>query len=271
MKVLIKLSGKVLESRQLRRFLAEQVKILESGGMKILLVHGAGKQLSEYCRRGNIPVVQHGGRRVTSREVLEAAVKVFSSVNREITADLATLGIRAVGFSAFDGELTAAGRRPPIAIEQDGEKIDFGYVARLEKVDPRLIETLWSSGFTPVVSCLCADAEGQLLNINADTLAAELAIALAVDSLVSVSDVEGLFMDLDDPESFISSLSLEGARKLLAQGIFRDGMIPKIQNAISALERGVPAYHLVSGLSARAVLDALEGRAGTRISVNSLP
>jgi len=266
-KILVKLSGKVLESRQLRGFLSDQVKSLESRGMKIFLVHGAGKQLSEYCGNNNIPVIQKGGRRVTSLPVIQSAAKVFSSVNRDITASLLSAGVKAVGFSAFDGNLTTSRKRPPIAVEENGDKIDFGYVAELEKVEPELITVLWDSGFTPIVSCLCADSTGQLLNINADTLATELATALVVDSLVSVSDVEGLFMDLDDPESLIRGLSLEDARRLLAQGIFSDGMIPKIQNAISALERGVPNYHVVSGLSGRAVIDALEGKAGTRISV----
>ncbi len=263
MKVLIKLSGKILESPDLRRYLSGQIKILRDRGSKVLIVHGAGKQLSEYCRNNGIPVIQHSGRRVTDINALEAAVKVFSSVNREITADLIFSGVKALGCSAFDGNLTTSRKRPPLPMGENGEKVDFGFVAEIEKIDPLLVDTLWDAGLTMVVSSLCADAEGQLLNINADTLAAELAVALSVDFLVSVSDVEGLFMDLSDPGSLIPNLSLEEARELLDHNIFSEGMIPKIQNAISALERGVPRYHLVSGLDRNSLLRSLDGKAGT--------
>ncbi len=263
MKVLIKLSGKILEYTDLRKSLSSQIKILRDRGSKILMVHGAGKQLSEYCRNNSIPVIQHCGRRVTDIQALEAAVKVFSSVNREITAALISSGVKALGCSAFDGNLTTSRKRPPLAVGDNGEEVDFGFVAEIEKVNPLLVDTLWDAGLTMVVSSLCADTKGQLLNINADTLAAELAVALSVDFLISVSDVEGLFMDLGDPDSLIPSLSLETARELLNNSIFSDGMIPKIQNAISALERGVPRYHLVSGLARDSLLKSLEGKAGT--------
>lgn len=268
MKVLIKLSGKVLESRELRESLAGQIQILKDRDSRILVVHGAGKQLSEYCRNNHIPVIQHSGRRVTDIHALDAAVKVFSSVNREITAALLSSGVKALGFSAFDGNLTTSRKRPPIAVLENDRKVDFGFVAEIEKVEPRLINTLWDAGFTPVVSSLCSDAGGQILNINADTLASELAVALSVDFLVSVSDVEGIFMDLKDPDSLISSLSLEAARELLSKDIFSHGMIPKIQNAVKALERGVPQYHLVSGFSGDALLRSLEGKAGTVLKGN---
>jgi acetylglutamate kinase len=267
LRVLIKLSGKILESEALRCSLSGQIRILRDRGLKILMVHGAGKQLTEYCRDNRIPVVQHHGRRVTDRQALEAAVKVFSSVNREITAALLAAGVKALGVSAFDGNLTASRKRPPIALSENGEKIDFGLVAEIEKVDPQVVETLWSAGFTPVISSLCADENGQILNINADTLAAELAVSLAADVLMSVSDVQGIYLDLSDPDSLITRLSLEDARDFLnRKEVFSDGMIPKIQNAISVLERGIPRYHLVSGLNENSIIASLEGKAGTILS-----
>ena len=267
MRVLIKLSGKILESEALRGSLSEQIRILRDRGVTILMVHGAGKQLTEYCRVNRIPVIQHHGRRVTDDQALEAAVKVFSSVNREITASLLAAGVKAVGMSAFDGNLTASRKRPPIPVSENGEKVDFGLVAEIEKVEPLVVETLWEAGFTPVISSLCADENGQILNINADTLAAELAVSLAADSLISVSDVQGVYRDLGDPDSLIPRLSLEDAKELLnRKEVISDGMIPKIQNAINALERGVPGYHLVSGLTANSIIAALEGKTGTLLS-----
>ncbi len=266
MKVLVKLSGKILESVELRTSLSVQVRELGARGAKVILVHGAGKQLSDHCRACGIPVTQHSGRRVTDLSALEAAVKVFSAVNREITSAMLARGVRAVGISAFDGNLTQSRRRPPITLPGDKEKTDFGFVAEIERVNPQLVETLWESGFIPVTASLCADAEGQILNINADTLAAELALALSVDCLVSVSDVDGLYLDLGDPSSLISRLSLDEARRLLSSGTFSEGMIPKIENAVRVLERGVPRYHLVSGLSRDGIVKTLEGRAGTLLS-----
>lgn len=267
MRFLIKLSGKILESPQLRSSLSGQVKTLQDRGANILIVHGAGKQLTDYCRDNGVPVIQHSGRRVTDIQALQAAVKVFSSVNREITASLLASGVNAMGFSAFDGNLTVSRKRPPLDVGEKGEKVDFGFVAEIEEVKPLVVETLWKTGFTPVVSSLCSNAEGQLLNINADTLAAELAISLSVDCLVSVSDVDGIYMDIKDPDSLISRLSLEEATHLLDENkVFSDGMVPKIQNAISVLERGVPRYHLVSGLRNASILDSLEGEAGTIIT-----
>lgn len=267
MRILIKLSGKILESPTLRCSLSGQIRILLDRGVKILMVHGAGKQLTDYCRDNRIPVIQHHGRRVTDRKALDAAVKVFSSVNREITATLLAAGVKALGLSAFDGNLTASRQRPPIALSANGEKVDFGLVAEIEKVDPLVVETLWSAGFTPVISSLCADENGQILNVNADTLAAELAVSLTADVLISVSDVQGIYMDLSDPDSLITTLSLDDARELLnSNEVFSDGMIPKIQNAINVLERGVPRYHLVSGLTENAILESLEGRSGTMLS-----
>jgi len=265
-KILIKLSGKVLESSELCLSLARQLGYLEAKGYRVLLVHGAGKQLSEYCLSRGIPVVQKAGRRVTSQPVLDSAVKVFSSVNREICSSLISSGVNAVGLSAFDGNLTSSRRRPPIEVAGYSEKIDFGCVAEIERVNPQIIHTLWNEGFTPVVSSLCADSSGRLLNINADTLAMELGAALEVTSLVSVSDVKGLYRDLDDPASLIFRITLEEARRLLSKGVIFDGMIPKIQNAVSALERGISSYHLVSGLEINCLPEALEGKEGTLIS-----
>jgi len=263
MKILVKLSGKVIETPELRRNFSLQVEELVKRGDKIILVHGAGRQLSEYCRQQDIPVVHQSGRRVTDGATLEAAVKVFSKVNREITAALLSDGVNALGFSGFDGNLTQSRKRPPIPVLAGEEKIDFGHVAEIEKVDPFLVEVLWKAGITPVVSSLCSDPQGHLLNINADTLAAELATALSVNALMSVSDVEGVLMDREDPDSLLAVLNLEQAKRYLEDGVFSDGMIPKIENAIRAVEGGIPGYHLVSGLSEGRLLKALDGRSGT--------
>lgn len=263
MRILIKLSGKVLESADLRTSLASQIRALVARGEKVILVHGAGRQLSEYCRQQGIPVVQHSGRRVTDEATLEAALKVFSHVNCEITASLLATGVSAIGLRAFDGGLTECRKRPPIQAGREKEEVDFGLVAEITRVSPQTIEAFWEISLVPVVASLCADAEGQILNINADTLGAELAVSLQADLLVGVSDVEGLYLDLDDPRSLIRSLTREEAGRYLEDNVFRDGMLPKIQSAISLLERGVSSYLLVSGIRPGSILNAIDGNEGT--------
>lgn len=233
------------------------------------LVHGAGRQLTNYCLEHGLTVVQHAGRRVTDPDGLEAAVKVFSSVNRSLTAALLAAEVRAVGFSAFDGKLVQSRRRPPIQVEAGGEKIDFGLVAEVQQVNPELVLSLWDAEFFPVVSSLCMDSTGQILNINADTLAAEMAAVLRTDSLVSVSDVEGIYLNPDDSTSMISRMSLDQARKLLDSECLKDGMLPKVLNAVRALERGVSRYHLVGGAAPDAILKTLQGEAGTIIEAST--
>jgi acetylglutamate kinase len=138
-------------------------------------------------------------------------------------------------------------------------------VGEIKEVNSAVIKTFWKSGQTPIVSSLCADDFGQLLNINADTLSSELALALKVDRLISVSDVDGIFRDPARPETLIPSLDLNTARAYLADGVFLDGMIPKVQNAIHALENGVRCFQVLSGSRENSVLEGVEGQGGTTL------
>ena len=137
MKLVLKLSGKVLEQDSLRHSLGRQIESLTRQGHRILLIHGAGKQLSEFCQRAGIPVIQIQGRRVTDAATLDAAKKVFGGVNTDLTVSLLASGVRAVGVSAFDGGLTTSRRRPPLSLTIDGQAqtVDFGYVGEIMAID----------------------------------------------------------------------------------------------------------------------------------------
>lgn len=267
MRLVLKLSGKVLERESLRRSLAQQIARLQELGYEMLLVHGGGRQLTDYCREQNIPVIQHQGRRITDEATLEAAKKVFGALNTQLTATLLSAGVKAIGINAFDGFLTNCFRRPPLEMPGvngvESCSIDFGLVGEIESVDPSLINILWSGGCVPIINCLCRDASGQILNINADTLAAELALGLGADRLIAVTDVDGIYMDPADPNTRISSLGLDQARAYLDGGVFLDGMIPKVQNAIRIMERGLPSFQIVSGLPEDALLQGIQGLGGT--------
>ncbi|MCW4026405.1 MAG: acetylglutamate kinase [Candidatus Bathyarchaeota archaeon] len=270
MRIVVKLSGKVLEDATLTCSLASQVAQLSQEGHQIILIHGGGKQLSAFCRRSGIPVVQHHGRRVTDLATIEAAQMVFSSINRSLTAQLSAKGVPAVGLSAFDGNITTSARRKPVYIKdsssEGGAWIDFGYVGEITSVNPSLIETLWASNCIPVLCCLCCDSEGQVLNINADTLAAEIAPCLSVDRVISVSDVDGIYADPMNPKTKIHHMDVATARNYLAGGVFLDGMIPKVENAIRLVENGACSFQVLSGLKDDALLNFFTPENGTLLT-----
>lgn len=269
MNLVIKLSGKVLEQEDFRRALSRQITSLVRAPHRVLLIHGGGKQLSSLCERLGIPVVQHEGRRVTDEPTLDAAKMVFSAANRDLVASLNSCGARALGFASFDAGLVRCRRRGPIPVRTAGSNgaekrlVDFGLVGEIERVDPRLIEDLWAANLLPVVSCLCATGEGRILNINADTLAARLATALRADRLVSVTDVEGLY--LDDSRETVPRLTAGEVRMHLRSGAISGGMIPKMQTALKALEQQIPMVQIVGGLSPNGLTRGIEGAAGTCI------
>lgn len=269
MNLIIKLSGKVLEQEDFRRALSRQITSLVRAPHRVLLIHGGGKQLSSLCERLGIPVVQHEGRRVTDEPTLDAAKMVFSAANRDLVASLNSCGARALGFASFDAGLVRCRRRGPIPVRTAGSNgaekrlVDFGLVGEIERVDPRLIEDLWAANLLPVVSCLCATGEGRILNINADTLAARLATALRADRLVSVTDVEGLY--LDDSRETVPRLTAGEVRTHLRSGAISGGMIPKVQTALKALEQQIPMVQIVGGLSPNGLIRGIEGAAGTCI------
>jgi acetylglutamate kinase len=272
--LVVKLGGSVLGDAERRRQLCQQIAGVEKDQHELVLVHGGGKQLTDLSRRLGDPVVQHQGRRVTDEGTLEAAKMVFSAINCSLVSELLAEGVCAVGITSYAGGLITCRKRPPISVinvdvpgPRRVEPIDFGLVGEVESIDRTVLERFWASGFTPVISCLGADRNGQIFNINADTLAAELAVALQANRLISVSDVEGIYLDLDNPSSCVRQLTVDEAKVFLEEGRLTDGMVPKVETALSVLEKGVGAVQIVSGLTRNALSDALSGKSGTTLTV----
>ena len=270
--LVIKLSGKVLEEDLYRTSLCRQIVKLFKSQHQIVVVHGGGKQLTDLCTRLGISSVLHQGRRVTDEATLGAAKMAFSSINRDLVATLLASGSQAIGFASFDAGLVQSRRRAPLPItslteagERRTELIDFGLVAEIDRVNPAILSSLWAVQLIPVVSCLACSVEGQILNINADTLGAHLATGLKAHRLISVTDVEGIYLDLHEPSSRLDELTADQARAYLEEGRFTEGMIPKIQAALRAIEMGVPEVQVISGLNTGGLLRGIEDRAGTRI------
>src|SRR5215475_10496077 len=216
----VKLSGKVTEDRANLTSLAEELALLHQVGIRICVVHGGGKQLTELASKLGIEQTIIEGRRVTDDATLEMAKMIFAGkINTDILAALRHRGVEAVGLSGVDGNIVHAERRPPkqVVDRATGEKaqVDFGHVGDIIEIDARLLTVLLDQGYLPVISSLGADAEGKVFNINADTVAAEIAVQLQAEKLVLLSDVDGIYLRPNEPASKLSRLTANEAQGLI--------------------------------------------------------
>jgi acetylglutamate kinase len=264
----VKFSGKVTENRENLMSLAEELALLHQVGIRICVVHGGGKQLAELADKLGVAQTVIEGRRVTDDETLDLAKMIFrGKINTEILAALRHRGIHAVGLSGVDGGVIRAVRRPPkdVLNRETGETetVDFGHVGDIAEIDARLINLLLENGYLPVVSSLGASDEGEIYNINADTIASEIAAELKAEKLILLSDVNGIYLDPNDPESKISRLTAARAEDLIESGQATGGMVPKLQSLVSLLRRGLHSAHVISGTERNALLSEVFTDEGT--------
>jgi len=255
----VKFSGKVTEDAENLASLAEELALLHQVGIRICVVHGGGKQLSELALRLGVDQTVIEGRRVTDDDTLDLAKMIFSGkINTEILAALRQRGIHPVGLSGIDGGVITAVRRPPkdVVDKATGQSqlVDFGHVGDILEVDARLINLLLENGYLPVISSLGASDAGEIYNINADTIASELAAELGAEKLILLSDVNGIYLDANNEETKLSRLTIPDAEHLIASGRATGGMIPKLQNLISLLKRGLHSAHVIGGSNRNALL-----------------
>jgi acetylglutamate kinase len=255
----VKFSGKVTEDPVNLASLAEELALLHQVGIRICVVHGGGKQLGELANKLGVDQTVIEGRRVTDDQTLDLAKMVFSGkINTEILAALRQRGIHPVGLSGIDGGVITAVRRPPkdVVDRQTGKThvVDFGHVGDILEVDARLINLLLENGYLPVISSLGASEEGDIYNINADTIASELAAELGAEKLILLSDVNGIYLDANNEETKLSRLTIADAEHLITSGRATGGMIPKLQNLISLLKRGLRSAHVIGGSNRNALL-----------------
>ena len=264
----VKFSGKVTEDHDRLMSLAEELALLHQVGIRLCVVHGGGKQLSELAALMGVEQTIIEGRRVTDDATLEMAKMIFAGkINTDILAALRHRGVEAVGLSGVDGNIVHAERRPPKEITNretgESEHVDFGHVGDILEIDSRLLTVLLDQGYLPVISSLGADAEGKVFNINADTVASEIAIQLKAEKLVLLSDVEGIYLRPGEPETKLSRLSADEAEALIESGTAAGGMIPKLQSVIELLRRGVKSAHIINGTSRNALLAEVYTDQGT--------
>ncbi len=264
----VKFSGKVTENKENLASLAEELALIHQVGIKVCVVHGGGKQLSELAQKLGVVQTVIDGRRVTDDDTLELAKMIFAGkINTEILAALRQRGTAAVGLSGIDGNIVHAEKRPPKEIlnRKTGlnETVDFGNVGDVLQINAHLLKLLLDNDYLPIVSSLGADDDGQIFNINADTIAAEIAVRLQAEKLVLLSDVAGIYLEANKPETKISRLSVAQAEELINSGAASGGMIPKLQNLTDLLKRGVKSAHVISGTTRNALLSEVFTDSGT--------
>lgn len=268
MAIVVKLGGSALsDATELAPILSDLTE-LHRAGRQLVVMHGGGPQATELCRRLGIERHIVGGRRITDAETLEVMKMILAGqVSVDLTAAMRARGLPAIGMSGVSARIIDAVKRPPRIISGGGdEPIDFGHVGDIEGVSIEPLRVLCEAGYIPVLNSLGSDALGRVYNINADIAANKVAQALGAEHLCLISGgVAGVMRDPSQPDSRIPSLTATEARQAIRDGIIKGGMIPKIEESLLVLSRGVGAIHILGSLATGDLLHALEspGSAGT--------
>jgi len=260
--VVVKYGGNAMVDATLATTFAEDIVLMHSVGLRPVVVHGGGPQISDLMERlGKVPEFRDG-QRVTDAETVDIARMVLvGKVNREIVGSINMHGPLAVGVSGEDAGLIRAEARHP----------DLGFVGDVEAVNPSILERLLAEELIPVVSTIGADASGQAYNINADAVAGALAEALGAEKVIYLTDIEGLLADLDDPASLISHVDAKALQAMVDDGTVTGGMIPKIAACLHAVAGGVGSAHLLDGRLPHVVLLELFSDAGVGTMITAEP
>lgn len=244
--IVIKYGGSAQIEPSLRTRLCKDLVLMQTVGIRAVLVHGGGPEITGMMKKlGKTPRFIEG-LRITDEETAEITEMVLvGKINKGLAAEINLAGGRAVGLSGRDGNLIRARRVKPMDV--GGEMVDLGLVGEPEKIDATIIRDLLAAGYVPVVAPTGMASDGGMLNINGDVAASYIAGALAAEKLIFLTDQKGLLKDVNDPESIISSISLAQIEELKGEGIIAGGMIPKMSAARTAIESDVSGVHIIDG------------------------
>jgi len=254
----VKLGGDVLGDGEALERVAAQLSLLSSLSIRLVVVHGGGPQASALSRRLGQEPRMVAGRRVTDEAALEVTKMVYAGqLNVDVLASLRSHQMQAVGLSGVDADLLTAHRRPPVTVEDDAGRsqvVDYGHVGDIDRVDPRVLITLLDGRFVPVVASLAGDSDGQVYNVNADTVAEALAVALKAQKLVFLTGAPGVLRDRNDPSTLVTFADPDDLGGLMSSGALAGGMRPKVEACIRAATGGVERTHIIDGRAPDALL-----------------
>jgi acetylglutamate kinase len=260
----VKAGGAVFGDEAMTRALIEQIAILHYLGVRVVMVHGGGPQLTELTEALGVATRMVQGRRVTDEKSIDATSMVLNGlINTRILAICRDLEIDAVGLSGVDAGLVRAHKRAPVQLNGEPGPVDFGFVGDIDSVDVNVIRKHLDNGLMPVISPLSADNRGTLLNINADTVAAAIGAALSAEKLILCTGAPGILERASEPSSVISYTDLAGLARLRAAGALLDGMLPKAKAIEDALRGGVRRVHVISYSAQDSILAEVFTNEGT--------
>ena len=238
--IVVKYGGSAMSNEELQKNVIKDVTLLKLVGFKPIIVHGGGKEISRWVGKVGKEARFVNGLRVTDEETMEIAEMVLGKVNKSLVTMVQELGVKAVGISGKDGGLLTVDKK-----YSDGQ--DIGFVGDIREVNPKVIYDLLEKDFLPIVAPIGLDDSFQTYNINADDAACAVAKAVGADKLVFLTDIEGLYKDIEDKASFISRITASDADRLIEEGFIGGGMLPKLSNCTSAIKNGVNRVHILDG------------------------
>ncbi|MCH5280103.1 MAG: acetylglutamate kinase [Lachnospiraceae bacterium] len=238
--IVVKYGGSVMTDEALQKNVIKDVTLLKLVGFKPIIVHGGGKAISSWVGKVGKEPQFVNGLRVTDEETMEIAEMVLGRVNKSLVTMVEELGVKAIGISGKDGGMLKVDKK-----YSDGQ--DIGYVGNIKEVDAQILYDMLENDFLPIVAPIGLDDSFDTYNINADDAACAIAKAVGADKLVFLTDIEGLYKDINDKNSFISRLTTTEAEELIGEGLIGGGMLPKLNNCTSAIRSGVGRVHILDG------------------------
>ncbi len=236
--IVVKYGGNAMINEELKDSVMRDIVLLSLIGIKVVLVHGGGPEITEMLSKVGKETQFVNGLRVTDKESVEIVQMVLAGkINKNLVNLLSVQGGKAIGLSGIDGRMISARPKDPA----------LGYVGEITEVNPQIILDVLDKGYIPVVSTVACDGEGNAYNVNADTAAAKIAGSLAAESLISMTDISGILRDKDDPSSLISTICVSDTHELISNGIICGGMIPKVECCTEAIRRGVKKVFIIDG------------------------
>mgnify|MGYP003586892603 CR=1 FL=1 len=254
--VVIKYGGHAMINQELKEKVLQDIMFLQFAGIKPVIVHGGGPEITSMLKQVGKQSEFVNGLRITDVDTMEIAEMVLvGKINGELVSMLNRLGTKAVGLSGKDGNLMSA-KKMLVDIYSDGEvqSVDIGYVGEIEEINIGLLNILMDNGYVPIIAPIGAGVSGESYNMNADSVAGEIASALKAEKLLLLTDTKGIYRDFGDENSFISTLTFEEAQELMNNGKIDGGMIPKVKACVSALDGGAKKTHIIDGRQHHAIL-----------------
>ncbi len=245
--IVVKYGGSAMSNEELQKNVIKDVTLLKLVGFKPIIVHGGGKEISRWVGKVGKEAKFINGLRVTDEETMEIAEMVLNKVNKQLVTMVEELGVKAVGISGKDGGLLQVEKK-----YSDGQ--DIGFVGEITGVNPKILYDMLENDYLPIVAPIGLDADCQTYNINADDAACAIAKAVQAQKLAFLTDIEGLYKDINDKSSFISRITASQAEDLINGGFIGGGMLPKLTNCTSAIRNGVNRVHILDGRIAHCLL-----------------